>query len=340
MRLLNRECREIAALAALASTFVIGVAALPSRAEEADAGTAGSTSVTESPAPTPATTPAPPSPSPWAGTVELYGFAPLRTTGTTTVRGLTAELDLDLEQVLRPLTKAAYIRGSVEHNRIGFLADLSYISLQGEAAKVIGGFDRERSFGLLDRRNAQFSAGERNFNASIDNIQGIYDLALRYRFGERESAVAKAGSFTLIPYAGVRVVDVQLGLGFERQTPDRSLTLSGPRGSKTLQTASRTVTRRGDFGGTVAQPLLGAQAMLFLTPRLRLFGRGDIGGLGSDNNGRSWNAQLGVGYAVGNSTQLNLSWRYLHLENDNGETPANAYDLNQNGIEAGVKFFF
>jgi hypothetical protein len=39
-------------------------------------------------------------------------------------------------------------------------------------------------------------------------VQGVYDLALRYRFGERESAVARPGSFTVIPYAGIRLVNV------------------------------------------------------------------------------------------------------------------------------------
>jgi hypothetical protein len=47
-----------------------------------------------------------------------------------------------------------------------------------------------------------------------------------------------------------------------------------------------------------------------------------------------------VGYAVGNSTQLDLSWRYLHLDRDNGQSPRSAYLINQNGVELGVKFFF
>jgi hypothetical protein len=45
-----------------------------------------------------------------------------------------------------------------------------------------------------------------------------------------------------------------------------------------------------------------------------------------------------VGYAIGNSTQLDLSWRYLYLARDNGQNTA--YTIDQNGIEVGVKFFF
>ncbi len=35
----------------------------------------------------------------------------------------------------------------------------------------------------------------------------------------------------------------------------------------------------------------------------------------------SGNAQVGLGYAVGNSTQINLSWRCLGIAFDNGGDP-------------------
>jgi opacity protein-like surface antigen len=54
----------------------------------------------------------------------------------------------------------------------------------------------------------------------------------------------------------------------------------------------------------------------------------------------SGNAQAGVGYAIGNSTQLDLSWRYLYLARDNGQSSSTAYTIDQNGIEIGVKVFF
>ncbi|MGB5240009.1 MAG: hypothetical protein WBN80_05120, partial [Prochlorococcaceae cyanobacterium] len=68
--------------------------------------------------------------------MELYGFAPLRTSGTTTVKGFSTDLDLDLGQVLRPLTSAAYFRGSVEYGRLGLLTDISYVSVKGEEGKL------------------------------------------------------------------------------------------------------------------------------------------------------------------------------------------------------------
>ena len=272
--------------------------------------------------------------------MELYGFAPLRTTGTTTVKGFNTDLDLDLGQVLRPLTGVAYIRGSVEHGRIGLLTDISYVSVQGEEGRVTD--IRTRSIeGARGRRSLTLTPdGQRSVDAKIGNIQGIYDLALRYRFGDRESAVAKPGSFTVIPYAGVRFVNMQYNLAIQSQGPDRTLTFQGPRleGSRTLQGLN--LQRQQSFGSTIAQPLLGTQAMVFLSPRLRLFARADVG-IGVNNaDDYSWNTQVGLGYAIGNSTQLNLSWRYLHLGASNGQTPENAYNINQNGVEIGAKFFF
>ncbi len=282
-----------------------------------------------------------PSPSPWAATVELYGFAPLRTSGTTTVRGFSTDLDLDLDQVLRPLTFASYMRGSVEYGRVGLLTDITYVSVKGQEGRLID--IKTRSIeGPRGERSLTFTPdGQGSLNAKVGNIQGIYDLALRYRFGERESAVARSGSFTVIPYAGVRFVNMQYDLEVEGQGPGGTLTFRGPNleGSRTLEGLN--VRRQQSFGGTVVQPLVGTQAMVFLSPRLRLFARADVGGFGVNNSDDySWNAQAGLGYAIGNSTQFNLSWRYMHLGGSNDRTPENAYSINQNGVEAGVKFFF
>ncbi|MFN9870716.1 MAG: hypothetical protein ACK55E_04665 [Cyanobacteriota bacterium] len=311
--------------------------------------------------------------SPWAGTVELYGFAPFRTTTTTTINGFTAEADYSLGQVLRALTAAFSLRGSIEYGRVGLMTDVSYTSVRGERAtallsergaivdllrlqdrrplrdKLRDGGRGERLDGLKlaalrerfgerlrqrlpsgDRRALQALAGlsnreiSRSLNTTLDSQQGLYDIALRYRFGERERAVAWPGAVTVVPYAGVRIVDEGL-----------TITNALQRGSFQLRS------RSDSFGQPYAQALFGTWGQVFVAPRLRLFARGDVGtsaaGEGSDLTA---NAQLGVGYAIGNSTQLDLSWRYLHLDRDNGQSPRSAYLINQNGVELGVKFFF
>ncbi|MCS5691057.1 hypothetical protein NZK33_03545 [Cyanobium sp. FGCU-6] len=322
--------------------------------------------------------------SPWAGTLELYGFAPFRTTTTTTINGFTAEADFSLGQVLRALTSAFSLRGSVEYGRVGLMTDVSYTSVRGVKATALpsergaivdllrlqdrrplrdklrdragerldglrlaalrerlgdrlDGRLRDRLDGRLlerlssrDRRALQALAGlsnreiDRSLNTTLESQEGLYDIALRYRFGERESAVAWPGAVTVVPYAGVRIVDAGL-----------QITNALQRGS--FQLRSRT----DSFGQPYAQALFGTWGQVFLTPRLRMFARGDVGTAGSGSGSDlSANAQVGVGYAVGNSTQLDLSWRYLHLDRDNGQSPRSAYLINQNGVELGVKFFF
>ncbi len=313
--------------------------------------------------------------SPWAGTLEIYGFAPLRATTSVSrganqrdlpgllgnrngegnlglsdgipddiaerlpdltfpnpgerplgdlsgqslptqieIPGFTAVTDVGLGTILEHLTDIFSLRGSVEYKRIGFQSDLSYVGLAGETAKSV---TRSRRF------FPDLPVPTRTLKTQLSISQGIYDFALRYRFGERERAIGTPGSVTVIPYAGVRVVDVGV---------ETTNTFQGPLGLRT---------RDFSFGEPITQPLLGLQGQVFVAPRLRLFARGDLGGFGANGDvDMSGNAQVGVGYAIGNSTQLDLSWRYLYLARDNGQTPNAAYTIDQNGIEIGVKFFF
>ena len=248
--------------------------------------------------------------SPWAGTIELYGFAPISTTGTTTVsngtRNFSADTDLNLGDVLSKLKWATSLRGSIEKDRLGLLVDLDYVKL-GQYESTTG-------------RRGIFTG-----SAEVTATQGIYDLALRYRFGDREAAVGKPGQFSLIPYAGIRIIDAQL---------DVAAQIQGSGGRVSFQ-------QQGNFGRTWVQPLLGTQATIFMSPRLRAFARADIGGFGlSGSEDLSGNAQVGLGYAVGNNTDLNISWRYAGINYNTGDIPDSGYSSYRNGFEIGLKFFF
>lgn len=54
----------------------------------------------------------------------------------------------------------------------------------------------------------------------------------------------------------------------------------------------------------------------------------------------SANAQAGVGYAIGQSTDLNLSWRYQGQRWTNGAVRSNGFTSDQNGLELGIKVYF
>jgi hypothetical protein len=249
------------------------------------------------------TTPA--TPASLTGTLELYGFGPIRTTGTTTINGFTTNTDLSLGDALSKLKWATSIRGSLEKDRIGLLTDLSYVKL-GQYGATTG------QRGIFTGR------------AHVAAVQGIYDLAVRYRFGNRETAIGQPGQFSVIPYAGIRIIDAQLDVSAQ---VDVGNVIS--------------FQREGSFGRTWVQPLIGTQATIFLSPRLRAFARGDIGGFNlSGSDDLSGNAQIGLGYAIGNSTDLNISWRYLGLNYNNGDTPDSGFSSYQNGVEIGLKFFF
>lgn len=243
----------------------------------------------------------------WRATVELYGFLPVRTTGTTTIRGFSADVDTSLAELLPLIETVGSVRGSLEKGRFGVLSDLYYAQLSEEIA-------RTGKRGLLTGRVSQSS------------IQGLYDFAFRYRLGAKEMAIGAPGQLTVIPYAGVRLVENQLDLEAEVKG-------LGPRRLR--------LAKEGSWKRTWTQPLLGTEASLFLTPGLRAFARGDIGGFGlAGAQDLSGNAQVGLGIALGANTQLDLSWRYFGLDYSNGAARETAFSMRQNGFEVGLKLFF
>jgi hypothetical protein len=134
------------------------------------------------------------------------------------------------------------------------------------------------------------------------------------------------GQYWIIPYMGVRVVEAQLGVKAQIKG-------NGP--------LALTFENQGNLNRTWSQLLLGTQASVFLTPALRAFARADIGGFGmAGTQDLSGNAQVGLGYALGNNTDLNVSWRYAGIAYDNGASRSTGYTSYQDGVEVGLKFYF
>jgi hypothetical protein len=243
--------------------------------------------------------------NPWAATFELYGFLPW-IQSTTTLRDLETDAALGPGQVINVLESAFSFRGSAEKDRLGLLFDVAYNQLGANPS-------RSGPRGLV------------NLDTDLTATTGVYDLAFRWRFGDREGAIGRPGQWSVVPYAGMRMVQARLDVGIQ-VTRFAPFSL-GPE-------------RLGSLDHTWVQPMVGTQASLFLSPRLRLFARGDVGGFGlAGAEDLSGNAQLGFGYAVGNNTDLNLSWRYQGLRWSNGRGN-NGFSLDENGVEVGVKFFF
>lgn len=242
--------------------------------------------------------------SPYSFTVEPYGYLPWAHVDTS-IRGFDSTTVLGPGQLLNLLEAGASARASAEVERTGILVDLAYYRLGNQLSQT-------GRRGLLTG------------TADLTSINGTYDVALRHRFGSREAATGQPGAWTVIPYAGARILQAQLNLAAQ---------VRGPRGFG--------FERVGSLDRTWTQPLLGTQASVFLTRDLRLFARGDIGGFGlAGARDLSGNAQVGLGYALGGNTAVNVSWRYLGIDWSNGNSRSTGFSSQQSGIEAGFKVFF
>ncbi|MEX0277010.1 MAG: hypothetical protein AB3N19_05770 [Ruegeria sp.] len=69
----------------------------------------------------------------WRHTLGLYLFTPLRTTGTSTVAGVSADLDLDLGDVLDVLDFAAAGRYEAWNGDLGLIVDANYVGIEEDA---------------------------------------------------------------------------------------------------------------------------------------------------------------------------------------------------------------
>ncbi|MBM5815176.1 MAG: hypothetical protein FJ083_00890 [Cyanobacteria bacterium K_Offshore_surface_m2_239] len=126
-----------------------------------------------------------PAVSPWAGTLELYGFLPLKVINRTTIQGFTAETNLSLGQLLDALTSTFSVRGSVEHGRLGLLTDLSDVNLRNQVAS--------------ERSRDRFRIGDGRLRAGLDAYRTLTSeegrdarrARLRGRAAERLATLGK-----------------------------------------------------------------------------------------------------------------------------------------------------
>lgn len=241
----------------------------------------------------------------WSGSAELYLHAVLRQFTTATANGFQGRTQLPPGELYKLLEFLASARGSVEYGRIGLLVDGAYLRVGRQVSTNFAG-------GLF--------SGVGKISASM----GVYDLAMRYRFGRHESDDSQTGTGTFTPYAGVRIVSLWADVDAE---------VTGPFGYDMKD--------QGEVQRTWAQPLVGLSGSIVVLPNLRVFARADAGGFGlAGLQDFSGNAQVGLGYALFPSLRTNVSWRYRRLAWKSRELPANGFSNDQNGIEMGLKFLF
>lgn len=122
----------------------------------------------------------------WRYTFGLYSFLPLRTSGTSTVAGTSAPVDLDLRDVLDALDFAAAGKFEAWNGDFGVIVDANYASITSDgpfpfpAGSTVSVNSRQKWFGVMGAyRVANGTYGASNQRYSIDLQAGARYNSLR-----------------------------------------------------------------------------------------------------------------------------------------------------------------
>jgi len=122
----------------------------------------------------------------WRHTLGFYLFTPLRTTGTSTVAGVSADVDLDLGDVLSVLDFAASGRYEAWNGDLGIIVDANYVAIEedttlaGPRATAVNVDVRQKWFAILaGYRVADGTYGANNERYTVDLQGGIRYNSIR-----------------------------------------------------------------------------------------------------------------------------------------------------------------
>ena len=268
--------------------------------------------------------------------LEAYGFFPLETNSKTTLDNNSTRETLDLSDVLDMLTSVISGKVAVEKGRFGVQAGLDHLSFS--TSETVSSWNSSNLIQndrhpLLPQRRVH-SKG--TIKSVTDSEQTIFDLALRYRAGEIQKPRMTPGSMSFIGFAGMRLIDASLDMDVSFRD---DVTIEGILPSRQLQRdiadeASET------WHNTWVQPLVGMNTTLALGEDWQAFLGMDAGGFGL--NGKqdlSGTVEAGVAYALGNSAQISLAYRYFGIDYsaNNGR---NGYSSTQHGVSMGFRWLF
>jgi len=179
---------------------------------------------------------------------------------------------------------------------------------------------------VYDQRfSAMFDVMYANLGGAGDTDRGsrvrltFHEYIIEGRTGYR---FFRQGSSWLEAYAGVRYWDVKQTL---------SITGGGRLG----------LTRTGSAGDQWVDPIVGLRGRYGVTENWGLIGQGDIGGFGAGSD-FSWRAQGGVQYAFKNGLALDLQYKALQVDFDNGKSGSDRFvwDVIQHGPLARISYRF
>lgn len=273
--------------------------------------------------------------SDWRLYLDLYGFLPIDTDSSTTLDGNTTNINWDLSDVIDNLSRVLTMRAGIEFDRWGLQTGINSTSFN----------TRESSsqwvtsdMSVIDKVTGVPSTGRLTMKGDVDADihldQTLIDIAVRYRAGMVQRPKMPKGSSSFVGFAGARIVDGSISADVDVKL---AATYEDP---KLVTKRSGTKRLTESWSRTWVQPLVGMNATYALTPELQAFVYLDAAGFGlTGRKDLSGTAQAGLAYAVGNSTQISLSYKYFGLTYEPANN-RNGYETTAHGPNLGLRFLF
>ena len=276
----------------------------------------------------------------WRVYLDLYAFLVPTTYSSTTINRNTNNAEQSLSDVINTLDEVLTFKAQVEYGRFGFMAGVNHGSQSGSGSKS---FFKETLNPLRNQRGLPSALRQRtirvngDLDADVDSNQTIVDLAFRYRAGAIQKPRMEKGSSSFLGLLGARVIDANINTSW------------AVRNETTVSTDGRRVSRENtrelekasseSWGNTWVQPLIGAFGTYAISEDWQAFAYLDAGGFGlSGEQDLSGTAQAGIAYALGNSAQISLSYKYFGLDYTGGS--GNSYSVDQSGVNLGLRWLF
>jgi hypothetical protein len=229
-------------------------------------------------------------------------------------------------------------KASAEYGRIGIYSGVNYgAAYQSDNVATWKTTNSVRNAVGISSNRIKVER-ENSVDATIETSQFIYDLAVRYRAGDIQKPKMEKGSASFVGFVGARFID-----GWMTTTIDvnrkRTLSADGQILNRE-QTKEFENSASGTWANTWVQPLIGMLATYAISEDWQAFAYLDAGGFGlAGERDQTGTAQAGIAYALGNSAQASLSYKYFGLDYAGGGS-GNGYTSTQSGINFGLRWLF
>ena len=233
-----------------------------------------------------------------------YLFLPISVTGTSTVAGGAADLDLDLGDLFGAMRFAGSLRSELWRGDLGLILDGYYVNLNSTARFTLPGP----------------LAGSAQADVTVKQSWVTAMGAYRFAQGTMDDGMR----FGVDGYAGVRWNSL-------RQEVDASVDIGpGPGIQRNL-------------GGTEVwwEPVIGVRGAVQVADEWTLGARAELGGFGVGGSDLQWNVLAGADYAPWENASLKLGWQFYGIDYSTNRPDGKfAYDVFQTGPYLGATFRF